>query len=75
MKEQIVTSKKFSLNWLDAAKGLLMSVITGVLVSIESALQTGELNWKKIAIAAAAAGVAYLLKNFFTPATVKTPAE
>lgn len=76
-EKTVVTSKKYSLNWLDAGKGLVMAIITAILMAVESSLQAGELSlsWTKIAVPGVIAGIAYLLKNFFTSAETKTPAE
>ena len=65
----VTTSKKFSLNWRDYAKGAIVAIITPVIFIIESSLDAGTLsfNWKQIGIAAVAGFVAYLSKNFFTP--------
>jgi hypothetical protein len=77
MEKQTVTSKKFSLDWKDAAKGFVMSALTAFITVVYSSLEAGtlEFDWKKIGVASLTAGFAYLLKNFFTPAEVKTPAE
>lgn len=77
MEKQTVTSKKFSLDWKDAAKGFVMSVLTAFFTVVYTSLEAGslEFDWKRIGIVSITAGVAYLVKNFFTPAEVKTPAE
>jgi hypothetical protein len=61
-------SNLFSLGWKDAAKGLLMAVLTPVFVVIQQSLNAGTLvfEWNSILVAALAGGVAYLTKNFFT---------
>jgi hypothetical protein len=76
-EKEIVTSKKFTLDWRDAAKGFVMAIITAVLMAVETSLEAGEIeiNYKKIGVAGSLAAVAYLLKNFFTPAEIKKPAE
>ena len=63
-------SNLFSLNWSDIAKGLLMAVLTPVVVLAQQSLAAGDLvfNWKSLGIAAIAGGIAYLIKNFLTPA-------
>jgi hypothetical protein len=63
-------SPLFSLNWNDAIKGLIMAVGTPALFIIQQAIANGQFvfNWKQIGMAALAGGVAYLVKNFFTPA-------
>jgi hypothetical protein len=65
----ITTSKQYSLNYRDVLKGLLVSGVTGALTVAEQALTTTPVvvSWKAIGLAALAAGVAYLLKNLFTP--------
>lgn len=65
-------SNFLSLNWADLAKGFLMAVLTPVFVIVQQSLELGELtfNWKSIALSAVAGGVAYLVKNFFTPSTL-----
>jgi len=75
--KQTVTSSQFTLNWRDAAKGLLVAVIGAVLTAVQNSLANGEItfNWKQIGIVALTTGVAYLLKNFFEPAKVVTPVE
>lgn len=67
-----VTSKQFSLNIKDFLKGLLVAVIGAALTAIQTSISAGTIvfNWKEIGAVALTAGVAYLLKNFFTPAQV-----
>jgi len=62
-------SKFLSLNWGDVLKGLIMAVGTPALLIIQQAIANGQFvfNWRQIGMAAIAGGVAYLLKNFFTP--------
>lgn len=71
---QTITSKIYSLDKNDLLKGLLMAVVTPCLVIIQSSLDSGTLtlDWKNIGMAAVGGGVAYLLKNFFTPSQVIT---
>lgn len=75
--EIVVTSKKYSLNLLDASKGLLIAAFTSVITLIVDSLQRGNINfdWKNIGIVAATSAGAYLLKNFLTPSTIKKPNE
>lgn len=72
-KKVITTSKTFSLDWRDGIKGLLISVTTAALLALEQSLSAGEvtINLQKIGVSAAVAGIAYLLKNFFTPSEEK----
>jgi len=71
---QTVTSPKYAINWKDAARGLLIAVLASVLVVIENSIDAGDFNfnWRNISKVAVSAGVAYLIKNYFTPASVKT---
>jgi len=63
------TSNFLSLNWLDIAKGLLMAILTPVVVIVQQSIEAGvfTFDWKSIGLAAIGGGVAYLVKNFFTP--------
>lgn len=65
----VTTSKQYTINYRDVLKGLLVSGVTGALTVAEQALTTTPVvfSWKSIGLAALAAGVAYLLKNLFTP--------
>ena len=74
MADVQVTSKQFSLNWQDGLKGLIVAVITTVLGIVENSLTAGAaIDWKNIGLTAITVAVAYLAKNFFTPATVQKP--
>ncbi len=66
-------SKLFAVNIKDILKGLLMAVLTPSVLVIQQSIELGSFvfNWHQIALAAVAGGVAYLVKNFFTPPTVK----
>ena len=66
---KIITSKIFSLNALDFAKAFLVAILTPVLVLLQNSLDAGEFtfHWKPILMAAIGGGLAYLIKNFFTP--------
>lgn len=68
----ITTSNQFSLSLKDILKGLLVAVITPVITIIMTSVNAGQLtfDWKAIGIVALAAGLAYLVKNFFTPAAI-----
>jgi hypothetical protein len=63
------SSAIFNLDWRDAAKGLLVSVVSAVLTVVYESLEQGEMkfDWKHIGIVAATTAASYLLKNFFTP--------
>ena len=69
-----------SLNIRDFLKGIVLAVLVPALLAIQQSLQAGELtiNWRALGIAAVAAFIGYLIKNFFTndiPAAEKTIAE
>ena len=69
------TSDLFSLDLKDIGKGLIVAVGSAVVTTVQTSLQSGSLNfnWKLIATVALGAGLAYLGKNFFTTASLKTP--
>jgi len=71
------TSNLYSIDLKDLAKGLIVAVGSAVIATIQTSLQAGSLNfnWQLIGTVALGAGVAYISKNFFTPAAVKTPAN
>ncbi len=78
---QVVTSKQYTVNVSDLLKGLIVAIVAPVIASIQDMLSTGKaaFNWRLIGITALSAGVAYLAKNFFSPATTiiskQSPAE
>jgi hypothetical protein len=59
------------LNLNDILKGLLMAVLTPVVVIVQQSIEAGAFtfDWKSIGLAAVGGGFAYLVKNFFTPAS------
>jgi len=67
------TSNLYSLDLKDLAKGLVVAIGSAVITTIQTSLQAGSLNfnWKLIGTVALGAGIAYLGKNFFTPASIK----
>lgn len=67
-------SKQFTLGWVDAFKGALVSALTSALVIIQSSLDAGQFvfNWKVIGMTALAGFVGYLLKNLFEPTKIIT---
>ena len=68
----ITTSNQFTVSLKDVIKGLIVAVITPVITVIMTSLQAGSLtfDWKAIGITALTAGLAYIIKNFFTPAAI-----
>lgn len=65
-----MNSKFLGLNWQDAAKGLLVAVLTAFLTALIPMLEAGTWPSKSQLLQAAIAGVtaaaAYLLKNVLT---------
>jgi membrane protein implicated in regulation of membrane protease activity len=61
-------SRKFTLNWIDAGKGLVVAGGTSVLYFVQQSLDAGSMqfHWKGVAMAFISGAVAYLLKNWFT---------
>ena len=71
MANQVTTtSEKFRLNWKDILKGIVVAILTPAIVIIQASLDSGVLtfNWHQIGMASVAGFLAYLTKNFFTPA-------
>lgn len=72
MADVQVTSPKYSINWQDVLKGAVVAVIMAVMTTIEQAISAGvKIDWKVVGGVAVGALVAYLTKNFFTPAAVQ----
>lgn len=61
-------SALFTLVSADLLKGLIVAVLTAVVSAIYTAIQAGGFptDWKPILLAAAGAGLAYILKNFLS---------
>ena len=55
-----------NLNWGDAIKGLVLSVITALLSGLLTGLQSGIIDWKVVGIATVSAAIAYILKALGT---------
>lgn len=60
----------FKLNWADLLKGLIVAVLSAGLTFATQFFSTSgtgtPINWKAVGNVAAAAAIAYLLKNFLT---------
>lgn len=68
------TSSFLNLDQYDLLKGLLVAIISAVLVSIYPVLISHQLpHLSDVGYTAAIAGVAYLIKNAFTPSAIVTP--
>ena len=61
-------SEYLKLNGLDFLKGFVVAIISAVLVIIQTSITAGDFHfeWSAIWQGALTAGVAYLVKNFFT---------
>lgn len=61
-------SEYLKLNGLDFLKGFVVAIISAVLVLIQNSIAQGNFSfeWSAIWQGALTAGVAYLIKNFFT---------
>jgi len=68
----VTSSKQFTLNFRDVLKGLIVAVILPVINVIYESIQAGsfEFDWKRIGLLAAGGFIAYIIKNFLTPAEV-----
>lgn len=66
------TSGKFSLDAKDFLKGAILAVLTPVVTVLIQTLQAGSLvfNWTAIGVTAASAFLAYLVKNYLSPAQI-----
>lgn len=59
-------SNKFSLNFRDIVKGLVVSILSGALTTVYQGVTNGsQLDVHSIGLSAGAAGLAYLSKNLF----------
>lgn len=67
-----MTAGTGTLNLRDILRGLLIAALTPAIVMAQQSLDAGILvfNWKQLAMAAVGGGLAYIVKNFFTPAQV-----
>lgn len=67
------TSKIFRLNINDLIKGLIMTMLSGILATayqilIENGLDWDAADYKEVLVIALTTGISYLLKNYFTDA-------
>lgn len=74
MAKEVLTSKQFSLNLQDLGKGALVSAGAAGLTALYTVLNSGVTptlaDLKSIGLVALTSGIAYLVKNFFTPEQV-----
>lgn len=68
METTVVTSKKYTWNWHDFVKGIILAVLSPVVPIVQATLAAGTFTmpWKQIGLTAAGAFVAYMVKNYFT---------
>lgn len=63
----------FSINWRDLGKGFVTAVITAALTAIATSIEAGHLptlaELKTAGLIGLVAGIAYIIKNFFTNGT------
>ena len=71
------TSGLFKIDWQDTLKGVLVAAIGAIITPISESLNAGILtfDWKHILAGGITAGLAYIVKNFFTSAKVVVPAS
>ena len=66
-------SNFLSLNWKDLLKGFIVAAITAAVTGISQSLEAGSFptvaQLKTSALVGLAAGISYLIKNFFTAPT------
>jgi len=69
-----VTSKQFTINWRDIVKGLITAFLTAFVTSVYQWISNGSFptadQFKTAGLIGLSAAMAYLIKNFFTPAEV-----
>lgn len=72
MAQTTTSSSQFTLNTRDILKGLALAVITPVITIVIDTLNQGSLtfDWKHIGVVAITALLAYLMKNFLSPAQI-----
>jgi hypothetical protein len=71
-------SSFLSLNWKDILKGFIVAAITAAVAGISQSLEAGAFptltQVKTSALVGLAAGLSYLIKNFFTTPPTVPPA-
>ncbi len=67
-----ITSSMFSLKTKDFLRALLIAMVAPIIPIITNSLSAREftINWHNIISTSVGAGLAYLGKNFFTPAQI-----
>lgn len=71
-QQTVTTSKRWTLNWQDILKGLKVAVILPVLTIIQQSIEAGnfKVDWKLVGLTAVGGFIAYLIKNFLSPAEI-----
>jgi len=70
------TSPKYTLNLKDVVRGFLVAGIGGGITTLHNLLipmisgGASDIDWKLVGVVALSSGLAYLVKNFFTPAEI-----
>ncbi len=70
LANEVQTSGLFKLDLKDLAKGFVVAFVGAALTAVYDALTVVPtvFDWKKILVVGLTSGIAYLLKNLFTPA-------
>lgn len=64
---RIKLSDFLTLNMQDLIKGLIVAVLGAATTTIYSLIQSGPIDWDNVWKVSLAAGLSYLIKNFFSP--------
>ncbi len=64
---KIKLSDFLTLNVQDLLKGLIVAVLGAATTTIYSLIQSGPIDWNNVWKVSLAAGLSYLIKNFFSP--------
>lgn len=64
-------SKFMTLGWKDLIKGFIVAILGALITAVYQAIQAGAIEWtwvfwQPIVYTSIGAGLAYLIKNFFT---------
>lgn len=67
----VIVSKFLGLNWQDAVKALILTVITSVLsIVYETLIKGGPIDWSVVGTTAVTTAVGYILKNWLSPTQI-----
>jgi len=64
-------SKRYKLNWFDAAKGVVMAFLTAFITGVYGVFNNGHIpfnwiDWKPIVLTATTATLAYIIKQWLS---------